>query len=599
MMQLTVAIRSDKGPVRTSNQDSLAFWEPDSVDQGRERGALALIADGVGGMSKGDVASKLAAQTAVEIFRTTRKTSSLNGLLWQVFNRANLAVYDQGMAEGGEGRMQTTLTAAVFRNNQVGIGHVGDCRAYHIHRGIARCLTTDHTFIAFHERMGLFNAAQTAGNSPLRGGLTRCLGKDLIVTTDFVYADVEAGDYIVLVCDGVHTSISDGELAEIVTHEPPEQACDTILKLSVDRGSEDNVSILISRIDSVQQVDYFRGNPIYREEKKNMAHELGVGDVLDDRFEIVDVISRSGMASIFKALDRTGGERPYVALKVPFMQFESDPAFFSRFQREEEIGRSLNHPYILKFIEIDPQTKSRPYIATELLEGKTLDQIMREEKPMSVSKAIDLVAKICDALAYMHEQQIVHRDLKPANIMVCNDGSLRIMDFGIAKAAGMRRVTFTGFSPSMGTPDYMAPEQVKGRRGDQRTDIYSLGAILYEMVTGHTPFEGQNPFLLMQARITGDPEAPTNFNKDITLQLEEIILHAMEREPRNRYATAREMAEELRNSDKVILTGRVDRLQAPKPWQSRWRHAKWWILLALIPIIVIAAAITIAHSHPK
>lgn len=599
MMQITVATRSDKGPVRSINQDTLLFWEPDSTDQKRERGALALIADGVGGMAKGEVASNLAAQTALDVFRTTKKTSSLNGLLWQIFNRANLAIYDQGVAGDGEGRMQTTLTAVIFRNDQIGIGHVGDCRAYHIHLGAAKCLTTDHTFLAFHERMGLFNAPQTAGNSPLRGGLTRCLGKDPIVTTDFVYANVQAGDYIVLCCDGVHTCLSEGELAEIVTHQPPDQACDTLLKLSVTRGTEDNISVLICRIDSIQQVDYYRGTPVYREEKKNMAHELGVGDVLDDRFEIVEVISRSGMASIFKALDRFGGGEgsSYVALKVPFMQYESDPAFYSRFQREEEIGLALEHPFILKFVQVDPKNKSRPYIAMELLTGKTLDELMREQKPMAVSQAVDLVAKICDALAYMHEKDITHRDLKPANIMICEDGSLRIMDFGIAKAAGMRRVTFTGFSPSMGTPDYMAPEQVKGRRGDQRTDIYSLGAILYELVTGHTPFEGQNPFLLMQARITGDPEAPSNFNKDITPQLEEIILHAMEREPRNRYANAKEMADDLRNPDRVTLTGRVDRLQVPKAWQSRWRYLKWWLLLAMIPVIILVTALILTRIH--
>ena len=597
MMQLTVASKSDKGPVRSSNQDVVLFWEPAGVDEKRERGALALIADGVGGSAKGDVAAKLASEQALEVFRSAKNATSLNGMLWQIFNRANLAVYDQSAAAGVEGSMQTTLTAVILRNDQLGIGHIGDCRAYHVHHSAAKCLTTDHTFIAFHERIGLFNSANAQGNSPLRGGLTRSLGKDPIVTTDFAYAQVEPGDYIVLCCDGVHTCLSEGELAEIVTHAPPEQACDTILKLCVTRGTEDNISVLICRIDSIQQVDYYRGTPVYREAKKNMSHELEVGDVLDNRFEILEVISRSGMASIFKALDRAGGaDSQLVALKVPFMQYESDPAFYSRFQREEEIGLALQHPYILKIIPVDPKSKSRPYIAMELLKGKTLDELMREQRPMSVSKAMEIVAKVCDALSYMHEKQIVHRDMKPANIMICDDGSLRIMDFGIAKAAGMRRVTFTGFSPSMGTPDYMAPEQVKGRRGDDRTDIYSLGAILYELVTGHTPFEGQNPFLIMQARITGDPEAPTNFNRDITHQLEEIILHAMEREPRNRYASAKEMADELRNSDRVILTGRVDRLQAPKAWQSRWRFAKWWIAIALIPIVIFLIAL-LATRH--
>jgi serine/threonine protein phosphatase PrpC len=593
-MQITVASRSDKGPIRPINQDVLAAWEPKNPDDQRYRGAVILIADGVGGSLHGEIAAKIAADTAIDTFRTLKPGTSLNGTLWRMINNANNAVYDAGSGPQGEGLMQTTLTAVVLRNDQIGVGHVGDCRAYLIQSGASKCLTTDHNFVAFHERIGLFNAPREGGTL-MRGGLTRCLGKDLIATIDFTYASVDAGDYIVLCCDGVHTYVTEGEIAEIVTHHPPQDACDIIFKLALSRGTEDNVSIQICRIDRIQHVDYYRGMPVFREEKPKMGHELEVGDVLDDRFEILQVISRSGMASIFKALDRL--DNTQVALKVPFMQYESDPAFYSRFQREEEIGRALAHPCILKIIAVDEDKKSRPYIAMELLSGKTLDEVMRNEHPMSVSKAMSIVAKICDALEYMHEKDIVHRDLKPSNIMVCEDGSLRIMDFGIAKAAGMRRVTFTGFSPAMGTPDYMAPEQVKGRRGDRRSDIYSLGAILYEMVTGHTPFEGQNPFLIMQARITGDPEAPTNFNPDITHQLEEIILHAMEREPRNRYPAAQDMAAELRDPDHVIITGRVSRLQVPHVGRIRWRAVRLWLLLALVPAAFVILAILASRGH--
>lgn len=590
-MQLVVASRSDQGPVRENNEDVVAFWEPESVDDKRERGALAIIADGVGGSAKGDVASRLAVDTALATFRELKGELSLNSILWQMVNRANLAVYDASLTDpAGEGSMQTTLTAVVLRNNQIGIAHVGDCRVYHIRHGSAKCLTSDHTFISFQDRI----APQVQGNSPLRGGLSRSVGKDAIVPIDFAYAHVEAGDYILMCTDGVHVFLTEREIAEIVTHATPAEACDTILKLAVTRGTEDNITLQICRIDRVQQVDYYRGTPVYRE-NVTMSHELEVGDVLDERFEIIAVISRSGMASIFKALDRQLNR--HVAVKVPFMQYESDPAFFSRFQREEEIGRTLDHPSILKIIPVDPEHKSRPYIAMELLTGKTLDEVMREERPMSVSKAMRIIATVCDALDHMHQKDIVHRDMKPANIMLCEDGSLRIMDFGIAKAAGLRRITFTGFSPAMGTPDYMAPEQVKGRRGDHRTDIYSLGAILYELVTGHTPFEGQNPFLIMQARITGDPEAPSNFNQDITPQLEEIILHAMEREPRNRYASAGEMATDLRHSDHVIITGRVERLQQPKVSSTRWRQARYWIALALIPVAIVVA-IYLLTRHP-
>jgi serine/threonine protein phosphatase PrpC len=582
-MKLIVANRSDRGPVRAKNEDVAASWEASSIDELRKRGAVAIIADGVGGHGGGDIAAQLAVESALDVFKTC-KPGSLNSMLSQMINRANLAVYDAGMnAPSTESRMQTTLTAVIFRNDQIAVGHVGDCRTYLIHDGIARCLTADHTAIPFGQKIGLYES-QIRTSSPLRGGLTRSIGNQPIVAIDFATANVYAGDYVVQCTDGVHVFFTEHELAETVTHLPPLEACDALLKLAVTRGTEDNITIQIIKIERIQAVGYYRGSPIYRETAP-MGHELEAGDVLDGRFEILDVISRSGMATIFKALDRQTGIP--IALKVPFMQYENDPGFFSRFQREEKISLSLDHPSILKVVPVEASAKSRPYIAMELLSGQTLDQIMQVERPMDVPKAIKIVADICDALAHMHERNIVHRDLKPANIMVCDDGSLRIIDFGIAKAAGMRRITFTGFSTAMGTPDYMAPEQVKGRRGDQRTDIYSLGAILYEMVTGHTPFEGQNPFLIMQARVTGDPEAPSNFNSEISPQLEEIILHALEREPRNRYASAAEMQRDLLEPANVELTGRVDRLKAPALWKARWRSARMFLLFLLFPLVTV------------
>jgi serine/threonine-protein kinase len=248
---------------------------------------------------------------------------------------------------------------------------------------------------------------------------------------------------------------------------------------------------------------------------------------------------------------------------------------------------------LLKFIPVE--NRSRPYIVTEYLRGYTLSHLLNNVRPLPEKDALKFAVRICEALEHMHEHQVIHRDLKPQNIMVCYDGTIRIMDFGIAKAAEGRRITFTGFTPSMGTPDYMAPEQVKGKRGDERTDIYSLGAILYEMATGFTPFEGENPFVIMNARVASDPVAPTLRNPQLSPQVEEIILHAMAREPAQRYPSATALKTDLADPGQVELTGRVARLQTSQPWQSAWRRQRTVILLILIPLLaVIAAAILIA-----
>ena len=336
----------------------------------------------------------------------------------------------------------------------------------------------------------------------------------------------------------------------------------------------------VVRIDRVEEVMFYRGLPIYREFEPPMSNEVEVGQVLDGRFHITDVISRSGMASIFKAVD-LATKQP-VAVKIPFMQFESDPAFFSRFQREEAIGKTLSHPYVLRILPVEE--KSRPYIAMEYLDGQTLRQVLQSVERMPVADALAIASRICEALEYLHSQNVIHRDLKPENVMLCRDGSIRIMDFGIAKVAGLRRLTFTGFSASMGTPDYMAPEQVKGKRGDARTDLYSLGVMLYEMTTGALPFEGNNPYAIMHARLVGDPVAPRKWNPDLSPQVEEIILHALERQPFDRYPSAAAMKAELSDPSSVVLTGRHERLRPQVPWRSRWCSMRMVVLAVLVPI---------------
>jgi serine/threonine-protein kinase len=370
--------------------------------------------------------------------------------------------------------------------------------------------------------------------------------------------------------DGLYSVVLDDEICDVAGHLAPEQACAELIALAEKRGAEDNVSVQLIRINEIEHRHFYRGAPYYvKASTPAVSNEIQPGQMLDDRFEITDLINRSGMASIFKANDLQTGLT--VAIKVPHMQFESDSATFSRFEREEEIGMMLHHPYILRIFAVEPEKKSRPYIVMEYLQGQTLGALMREVHPLPERDAVKIASRICEALDYMHFHKIVHRDLKPQNIMICNDGTIRIMDFGIAKSLKMRRITFVGFSPSMGTPDYMAPEQVKGKRGDERSDIYALGAILYEMCAGAAPFEGESPYAVMNARLTGDPVAPRKINPKLTPAVEEIILHAMERNPADRYPAAAAMKAELDDYEKVELVERFRRLQRPQLWKSRFR----------------------------
>jgi len=299
------------------------------------------------------------------------------------------------------------------------------------------------------------------------------------------------------------------------------------------------------------------------------------GDLLDGRFFITELLSRSGAGTVFKAED-THDHNRLVAVKVPHEEGETDPAFLSRFEREERIGVELNHPFLLKFVPV-PGKKSRPYLVTEYLKGCTLEHLLRAIRPLPEKDALKIASLVCEALQYLHDRRIIHRDLKPQNIMICCDGSIRIMDFGIARKIGSRPITLADPTSSMGTADYMAPEQVEGGRGDERTDIYNLGAVLYELLTGVTLFPHQNEWVAMNARVKSDPASPRAINPALSPQAEEIVLRALQRDPAQRYPTARAMKMDLDRPGQVKLTGLAQQAEelrrGGKGWRAAWSRA--------------------------
>jgi serine/threonine-protein kinase len=311
-----------------------------------------------------------------------------------------------------------------------------------------------------------------------------------------------------------------------------------------------------------------------------------------DSYRIEAPVARSGMASIFRATDTR--DNRVVALKIPHPDMEADPILFDRFQREAVIGERLNHPMVMRVY--GGEKRSRIYMVMEWCEGRLLRQILSEGR-LSQDRAIRIATEVLDALEYIHENGVVHRDLKPENIMVDANDNIKLIDFGIAGDSGSKRLTYANFTATLGTADYISPEQVKGKRGDGRSDIYAMGVILYEMLTGRLPFSGSSPLEVMNDRLLNNPMPPTVADPSISPQLQEALYRALERDPQNRYARASEFAHDLQHLDQVGVEDRPEL----RNWEKRKSHTTRTVLyygaLALIPVVILLLMVLVARHH--
>jgi len=234
---------------------------------------------------------------------------------------------------------------------------------------------------------------------------------------------------------------------------------------------------------------------------------------------------------------------------------------------------------------------SRPYIVTEWFEGQTLRQILAQEKRLPTERAIRIALQICDALGYIHNHGIVHRNLKPENILVDAQDHIKLINFDIALKEGASRITFTNLSQIVGVSPYISPEELTGKRGDSRSDIYSLGVILYEMLTGTTPFPGTDPF----DRLKQHPVPPREINPAISPQLQEVIYRALEREHKNRYASAHDFARDLGHLDQIGIADRSEVKEWEKNRTPGMKRVLLYGAMMLVPVLIFVLLLYFAH----
>lgn len=320
---------------------------------------------------------------------------------------------------------------------------------------------------------------------------------------------------------------------------------------------------------------------------------LQIGDQFD-RFQILSFLVQGGMSDLYVAYDLAS--RKEVVLKIPDRTMIGDPAQYERFQREMEVVTSLNHPALLHGILAGTYNRT-PFLATEKVEGQSLRDIITQSAPMPPEKVVPIIIKIADGLAHCHAHSVIHRDLKPENILLTPEEQPVIIDFGLALTKGAHRVTYSNLSTTMGTPDYMAPEQVEGQRGDERTDLYALGTILFEMLSGTTPFHGDNNMAVMAMHLNGTPPRLDQLVPGLPAYLAAITARCLARNPDDRYASMQELILALEHPEQVDLSV-LSQAEVPAKtpwWKSAYLRALGLGFFVLLLIIGLAVALQSVH----
>lgn len=278
--------------------------------------------------------------------------------------------------------------------------------------------------------------------------------------------------------------------------------------------------------------------------------QLQPEETVDGRYRVIRLLGAGGFSETYLAVDESTGAQ--VALKCPNPAILGDPQSFERFRREMAISRQLDHPNIQHSLD-EGKNRSFPYMVLEYVEGETLRHHLRGRLPLPPDEALAYARQLAAALAFAHAHGVAHRDLKPENVLITPDGQLKLTDFGIALLAGARRITWRWLNNAVGTPDYMAPEQIQGKRGDERTDVYALGIMLYEMVTGRVPFSGDSPLAVMAQAVNSPPQPMHRARPDVPPPLEAVVHKAIRKDPSERYATMERMLGDLEHLDDLDL----------------------------------------------
>lgn len=552
-LTITIGQHTDKGR-KPANQDFYGALIPDGAALAMKGVAIA-IADGI---STSRV-SRIAAESAIRSFLTdyycTSDAWTVKTSAQRVITAANAWLYAQTRRHGDVSDMDRgyvcAFTAMVLKARTAHIFHVGDCRVARLQGGVLEALTEDHRLVI----------------SSQQSYLARALGAGADVEIDYRATPLHDGDIFVLSTDGVHEHVGGACFAAALEAHPGDldAAARAIVARALEAGSDDNLTVQIIRIDTTADVD---DEAWLADVVLAPATPPAPGALLDG-YRIVRQLYVSHRSHVFLAVDTATGET--VVLKAPSTEMRAAPPDLRRFMMEEWVARRLNHPHVMK---APPRTRPRSslYVISEYIDGQTLAQWMVDHPVPDLEKVRDIAAQIAQGLRAFHRAEMVHQDLRPQNVMIDRFGVVKLIDFGATRVAGISEAGSPAWDDILGTVQYAAPEYFLGETGDGRADLFSLGVIVYQMLTGRLPYGAdvaKTRSRLQQSRLVYAPVI--ELRPETPLWADLAIRKAVHPNPYKRYEEPAAFIEDLRRPNPALLSGTRQPLARRNPtlfWKS-------------------------------
>ncbi|MHA1598268.1 MAG: protein kinase domain-containing protein [Alphaproteobacteria bacterium] len=561
-LALTIGQHSIAGR-KTGNEDSYGVLMPGEPALGT-KGVAMVIADGMSGAEAGKEASESCVKAFMIDYYSTSESLTVKTAGGQILAALNRWLYGQGQSVyGTEKGLVSTLSALVLKSATAHIFHVGDARISRFRDGALEPLTEDHRVIV----------------SADKSFLSRAVGIDLKLDVDYRAVPVEVGDTFVFTTDGVHEFLRDADMAELLLdlNDNADATAAAIVSAAYENGSADNLTCQIVRVDALGAEEE---NEVYRKLRElPFPPPLDEGMVLDG-YRVVRELHASKRTQVYLAVDTDTLER--VVIKTPSVNYEDDPTYLQLFSREEWIGKRINSPHVMKIREQARPRKFLYYI-TEYVEGPTLRQWMDDNPNPHIDRVRDIIGQIAVGIRAFHRKEMIHQDLKPENIIIDGDGTVKIIDFGSVKIAGLEDVASPLDNPGLlGTIDYTAPEYLLDEPPSNRADIYSLGIIAYEMLSGHHPY-GKG---FSARRQIGNCvyTVASKYNPDVPDWIDGALRKAVQCDRARRYETLSEFICDLTRPNPLFVTSTAAPLLQRDP-VAFWKGLAF--LLAMICLFLL------------